>query len=273
MGYTKIPAATNKITEFTSSGSWVCPAGVYAVKALLVGGGGGGGGAVTTASTEVGGGGGGGGGAVIQTNLITVPGTTYTITIGAGGSGGVGANIGAVGGDTKFENGGTLLAIAYGGGGGAGLSSTGVLIGATLSRATTGGRAMYNATISDRTAGGGGGNLKDGDFNLSTYALNWQGFKGNNTATSVASSTGLPGLNGYGHGGNGGAYSSAAGVVEPVAVNGGAGGWLTASGSENGTNANANSGGGGGGGAISGTITSVNGGNGGSGYIKLEYFG
>lgn len=274
MAYTKIPAATSRIDELTSSGSWVCPSGVYAVEALLVGGGGGGGGVTTSAATQVSCGGGGGAGAVIRTNLKVTPGTTYTITIGSGGSGGSGANLGAVGGDTKIENGATLLAIAYGGGGGGGVTGgTGAMTSSALIRATTGGRAAYNSTVGVQGGGGGGGNLIDGSYNLVTYAYQFQAFKGNNTGTNSAVTQGLPGLSGFGHGGNGGCYNDTAGIVEATAINGGLGGFLTVSGtSENGTNATANTGGGGGGAAIAGTTTSANGGNGGSGFIRLEYF-
>lgn len=71
---------------FTSTSSWTVPAGVASAQVILVGaGGGGGGGSRDTA------GGGGGGGAVVVKNLTVTPGTTYTVTIGAGGQGGQGA--------------------------------------------------------------------------------------------------------------------------------------------------------------------------------------
>lgn len=71
--------------DFTSSGSWTCPAGVTGVIALGQGGGGGGGvGNIGNTSYQTGG---FGGKATFLTPAFveTVPGTTYSITIGAGG--------------------------------------------------------------------------------------------------------------------------------------------------------------------------------------------
>jgi hypothetical protein len=90
-----------KIQEFTSSGSWTCPDGVYSVEALCVGGGGGGSSGYS-----------GGGGAVVRRRIPVVPGTTYTLTIGAGGSAGSSSTAGGAGGTSSF---GALL-FAYGGG-------------------------------------------------------------------------------------------------------------------------------------------------------------
>jgi len=75
---------------FTASGTWTAPAGVTSAQVILVGGGGGGGGG----SQDIAGGG-GAGGQVIVRNLTVVPGTTYSVTIGAGGQGGQGAINGA----------------------------------------------------------------------------------------------------------------------------------------------------------------------------------
>lgn len=71
---------------FTASGSWTVPSGVASAQVILVGAGGGGGGGSQTVA-----GGGGGGGAVVVKNLTVTPGTTYTVTIGAGGQGGQGS--------------------------------------------------------------------------------------------------------------------------------------------------------------------------------------
>lgn len=75
---------------FTASGTWTAPAGVTSAQVILVGGGGGGGGGSQNVA-----GGGGAGGQVIVRNLTVVPGTTYSVTIGAGGQGGQGAINGA----------------------------------------------------------------------------------------------------------------------------------------------------------------------------------
>lgn len=75
---------------YTASGTWTVPSGVTSAQVILVGGGGGGGGGSQAVA-----GGGGGGGQVITKNLTVVPGTTYSVTIGAGGQGGQGAQTSA----------------------------------------------------------------------------------------------------------------------------------------------------------------------------------
>jgi hypothetical protein len=75
---------------YTASGTWTVPSGVSSAQVILVGAGGGGGGGSAAVA-----GGGGGGGQVITKNLTVVPGTTYSVTIGAGGQGGQGAQTSA----------------------------------------------------------------------------------------------------------------------------------------------------------------------------------
>jgi hypothetical protein len=88
-----------------AAGSWVAPRGVRLVllRGMGGGGGGGGGGGRLAASAHGGGGGGGGGGAKMFEQWVdVVPGTSYTITIGAGGNGGAGGAEGNTGGDGVF---------------------------------------------------------------------------------------------------------------------------------------------------------------------------
>lgn len=92
-------AMTKKIQRFTSTGTWTCPAGVYSVEVLLVGGGGGG-----WSSSAL-----GGAGAVIRRRVPVVPGTTYTLTVGAAG---ISGTTPGVGGTSSFGT----LSYAYGGG-------------------------------------------------------------------------------------------------------------------------------------------------------------
>lgn len=106
--------------EFLSSGSWVCPAGVTKVILWGLGGGSGGSGG-GVGSTTLGGNSGRAGVscAYLPTIVTVVPGTTYTITIGAGGTGQPAAvsgraaalNVGGDGGDTSFGS----LAVFKGG--------------------------------------------------------------------------------------------------------------------------------------------------------------
>ena len=86
-------------TTYTSSGSFLVPAGVTHVILWGMGGGGGGGGGgsfTTTASS------GGTGASLGYTMIAVVPNTSYTVTIGAGGAGGFADTDGSSGSDTTF---------------------------------------------------------------------------------------------------------------------------------------------------------------------------
>lgn len=93
-----------------STGTWTAPTGVTKVRAIAIGGAGGGAGGGCCGSYSGGYGG-------FDSGIITVsPGTTYTVTIGAGGSGGSVSGTG--GGETWFGvNSGSKLLSATGGGG------------------------------------------------------------------------------------------------------------------------------------------------------------
>jgi len=94
---------------FTSSSSWTAPTGVTRVEVICVGGGGGAG----VDGCTYGGGGWGG----IAFGIYTVtPGTSYTVTIGAGGAGANAVNaVGSAGGTSSF---GALVSATGGAGGG-----------------------------------------------------------------------------------------------------------------------------------------------------------
>ena len=83
-------AAASGTQTFTSSSTWTAPSGVTSVDYIVAAGGGGGGAGVNATSnanynfcT-----GGGAGGEVARGTLSVTPGTSYTVTVGAGGAGG-----------------------------------------------------------------------------------------------------------------------------------------------------------------------------------------
>ncbi|HOM91004.1 MAG TPA: hypothetical protein PKW65_09780, partial [Bacteroidia bacterium] len=87
---------------FTSSGTFTVPAGVTTVQVEAWGGGGAGGGVASGFLPPNRAGGGGGGGAYLKNTSVTViPGSTVTITVGAGGTGVNGAD-GNNGGASSF---------------------------------------------------------------------------------------------------------------------------------------------------------------------------
>jgi hypothetical protein len=219
--------------SFTSTGttSWTAPAGVYTVEYLVVGGAGGAGNGYDNA-----GGGGGGAGMVLTGNVAVAPGTSYTVTVGAGGAGGADTrtnNPGSPGSNSVFSS-----ITALGGGQGLG-SRTGGAVGAAQigsSTAPTGGAG----------AGGGSG-----------------GLGGGGASTAGSSNSGATG----GSGGAGTA-SSITGSSVTYGV-GGAGGGAGAP-TTDGANGTANRGNGGQGGK-SNSADSAKGGDGGSGIVVVKY--
>jgi len=259
------PAATK--VKFTSTQSWTVPAGVTQLQIVAVGGGGGGGGASTTgigSST----GGGGGGGAIVYNNAVAVtPGTSYTITIGAGGTSSSTGTSGT-GGTTSV---GALLTAAGGGGGSRG------------GGAGSGGSTGSGGTIINGASGGAGGSSGTAMGNIPGGWLTSgdQPNGGGNQSGNNGSNVSVPGPSGGVSGGAGGGqqvggssgnyradsgYGAGAGAqVYPyntMGTTGGAGG--------------ANSGGPGGGGACTTAntyygVASGPGGVGGSGVVWIRY--
>jgi hypothetical protein len=103
-----VPAGiSNRTAMFTANAAWTAPAGVTKIYADAAAGGGGGSYSVGTA--------GGGGAAALESSPYTVvPGTVYTITIGASGAGGTSSSVnGTAGGTTSMSS---LFTLAGGGG-------------------------------------------------------------------------------------------------------------------------------------------------------------
>lgn len=230
--------------NFSSSGSFVVPAGVTTMRRRAWAGGGGGG---------SGGGAGGGGGEYAEepSSSAVTPGGTLTITVGNAGSGGAAGafNNGTAGGNTTISGAGSTTVTAHGGG--AGQTSGAQAAGGSGSTNTIhhNGGASGTSTSSRGGAGGGGAG----------------GPTGNGGAGANASGDRTPG-----NGGSAGAGGGATGV-------GSGGGWgTTTSGGSTGSSAGGTgglAGGAGGGGGYNGVTaaSSQAGGNGAKGYAVLTY--
>jgi len=265
-------AATSGQQLFTTPGtySWTAPEGVTAVSVVAIGGGGAGGAAYWA------GGGGGGGGVGWKSRITVVPGSSYTVEVGAGGIG-VTANAGGIGtpgGDSYFIDNTVVL----GGGGGAGQGTSdntnvnraggagGTFVGDGGSAGGAGG------TSSGDTAGGGGG---AGGYNGSAYLgpeTTMAALTGRGVGLSVTFAAPFNGGGGAGGqsgnptaGSGGGVGALGAGTNGSVASAGGSGG--TAGGAVGAVGAGGLYGGGGGGQAADGKNTSSS--NGGNGAVRI----
>jgi hypothetical protein len=198
--------------EFTSNGSWTCPAGVDTVFVFGCGGGGGGGQWVSGNATGPQGGGGSG----LQSYVVSVTsGNSYSITIGSGGAanGGNGGSsifgsslavfLGGKGGYSRFwQPNGT----AGGGDGGMGGNWEIALSGGGSNYAqngqsgfnSPGGISSYGNFGTESGGGGGGGYTGSGGNGAYTY------YAGGGSYTYTAGSAGT----GYGSGGGGGGNST-----------------------------------------------------------------
>ena len=291
------PGQASTLASFTTVGttSWTCPAGVYSVEVLVVAGGGGGG--------RHSGGGGGGGGVIYRPAFPVVPGTAYTVTVGAGGSGPpvgtyptIAGGVGGNGGNSVF---GTLTAIGGGGGGwygaagqtggsGGGASGhSGYGAGAgTAGQGFAGGSGSRDSPGYASSGGGGAGGpgkpginsnqtvtvqaIAGGDRNLTFYIAGGDGGPG-----YFSNITGQERAYGGGGGGNvqyGDAYAEGGNGGSGVGGDGSPG-ISTSEGNQYGYDGTANTGGGGGGTHYNAPASTSAGrtGAGGSGCVYVRY--
>jgi hypothetical protein len=256
---------TTQYNAFTTTGanSWTAPTGVTSINYLVVAGGGG-------AGYSRGGGGGAGG--LLTGTATVVPGTVYTMTVGAGGIGGTAGGVATNGSNSSIAGSGFTTITAIGGGKGADANSSNV---------GAGGSGGGGATVSGASQAGGAGTAGQGN-NGGASSATTNGAGGGGGASAVGS-------NGSGDaGGNGGAGTSSSITGSAITYAGGGGGGSNnnaaagtggAGGGGNGGAASdtagsagtANTGGGGGGGRNN-TIPTA-GGAGGSGVIIISYVG
>lgn len=255
---TTIKKFTTDLAPSTSqeqdSTTWTCPEGITLVRYLVVAGGGSGG------SRYSGSGGGGAGG--FRTGYIdVVPGTIYTIKVGAGGSGiFIGSGHGINGGDSQFDT----IVSAGGGGGGGSVKTAGLNGGSGGGSCSDTIRGLGNTPATDPPQG------NDGGLELVSYASGGGGGAGGVGGDSsvvfygghggIGAQSDITGSNVYYAGGGGGSGKNAGGT-------GGLGGGGNGS-SISGLGIDGTNGLGGGGGAI---YKSADAGNGGSGIVILQY--
>lgn len=220
--------------------------GSYTITYVIVAGGGGGG-------TNAGGGGGGGG--VISNTLTAIPGTVFSMTIGAGGAGGANGSNSFITGIATATGGGAggtngPLSGSAGGSGGGG-SSNGSTNGGTgvPGQGNNGGGSASNGA-----GGGGGAGGAGGGGSYPTGGAGGAGATLTITGTTTYTAGGGGGAVEYYQPGSGGAGGNG----------GGGGGGATGVSGANGT---INTGGGGGGG---GAGPGVAGGSGGSGQVYMS---
>ena len=291
-----LAAAGADVQEFTTSGSWVKPAGKTAVYVLAIGGGGGGASGERKTTDAYGGLGGSGGAHTARWIPAASLAGTVTVTIGAGGAGGtaavsgstneVGFN-GAFGGDTSFGT------VAFASGGIAGIFTTSNNVPTGRGAAEWGVRSELNSTdgtairISDAAGTTVLFDANSADrYHLHLYpgrsstilysavrAMNRTGggaAGGYAAATSYVGGAGARGFGWNGNIANGGTIGGGNGTsADGIGGGGGGGGGVTNGTAGNGGDGYLGGGGGGGAGAYrsAGNVRGGAGGTGGGGYI------
>lgn len=226
------PAGEMVQTAYTSSGSFVVPAGVDVIFVKMIGGGGGGGGGggANAGGLAAGGGGGGAAGAIIPlTALAVTPGETVTVTCGTAGALGAGngatgaGSAGGAGGSSSVSGTfGTLT--ATGGAGGTG-GAAGAAFAGTGSAGGAGGTGGWLVAAGFNASGGAGCTINTQDGAAGTASAYASGGTEGTTATAGAGGGGGAGFAAGGNGGSGGAVGSASTLG--AGGGGGGGGFVT----------------------------------------------
>ncbi|WP_069880904.1 hypothetical protein [Bosea sp. BIWAKO-01] len=199
-GLTQNAARTTLVYSTPGTTAWVCPAGVFRVRAQVWAGGGGGGGAASAANSVASA---AGGGEYREGDFPVTPGTSYNVVVGAGGASGlgVGPTNGGSGGTSSF---GSLIS-ALGGVGGTAAN------GAIQAGSGAGGVGGSGGTINRPGMGGGiAYSIGAGLFVLAQGGPSYTGNFTNTVTTGVA----VQGPNGSfpGGGASGGALFANGGV-------------------------------------------------------------
>ncbi|MCU0832917.1 MAG: hypothetical protein MUC77_00575 [Chromatiaceae bacterium] len=212
-----VPVAHAQVTDtFDTPGTttWTVPTGVTSITVEAWGGGGGGGGRAGSSGTATARG--GGGGAYARGVLTVTPGSTYTLTVGAGGAGGAaGANAGSAGGNSTFGV-GPLVRAAGGSGGSAATSGAGGL-GGTLADSI--GDLRFRGGNANSGGGGGAGSTGEGGDTTGTTGGTGTPVGGGNGGSAPTTTNGAAPGSPYGGGGSG-----ARRAIGGAAQAGGAGG-------------------------------------------------
>ena len=264
---TKRTAIVQTFTEYGTT-AWTAPTGVTKVEVLAVGGGGGGGAWV--------GGGGGGGGYLYRASWPVTPGTSYTVTVGAGGNREVnpgsytGMPAASNGGNSVFDTltavgggyGGSWTFAAQAGGSGGGQGYNQAAASGTDGQGFPGGTARADSTNGYPSGGGGGAGGPGGSWTTQQ--------SGNGGIGRGSAITGTWRF--YGGGGGGGIHGSSSNARPGRGGFGGGGNGHGPSGSNPGAqDGQPNTGGGGGASGNPGGSVSY-GGRGGSGIVVIKYY-
>jgi len=224
--------------------TWTAPTGVTTVSVLCIGAGG-------TGGTSYGGG--GGGGALAYGNNITVvPGTNYTVVVGAGQSGAGGAS---------YFSSTTVLRALGGSAGNSGVSNSSGGGGGAAGYSGNGGNGQ--GSNSATTYAGGAGGTANGTAMTAGFT-GGTGGRGGNTVTTAAATTAPTGgagsggkmgngISGQGGGGVGVLGEGSSGAATPAITTGGSNSLpMTVNGGSGGTNGTSGTGGTFGGGGTAG---------------------